>query len=98
MYDMFSNISTNIKLRLKVSENENTLAYCELREKSFYCTSRLFHLNWYILLVYNMFLSILAIKLRQEVSDGKNTLAYYEMREKSFIVQSPFFIWNNIFY
>ncbi len=38
------------------------------------------------------------IKLRPKVSDSKNTLAYYEMRKKSFSVQSPFFIWNNIFY
>jgi hypothetical protein len=58
-HDKFSNISTNIKLRLEVSLNENTLAYYELREKSYIVQATLFYLKIYILLVYNMFLSVL---------------------------------------
>jgi hypothetical protein len=33
LHDKFSNISANIKLRLKVSENENTLAYLNCEKK-----------------------------------------------------------------
>ncbi len=46
MYDKFPAISTNIKQRIKISDNKNTLAYYELREKSFIVQVLAILLEW----------------------------------------------------